>query len=350
VFELHDRGRFEVTAFSLGPDTQDAMRKRLERGFDRFIDVRERSDEQIAALARELKIDIAVDLGGFTSGARPGIFARRAAPLQVSYLGYLGTLGAPYMDYLIADPVLVPPEAQRHYCEKLLYLPSYQANDSQRRSAERPFSREELGLPSAGFVYCCFNGSYKLTPETFSGWMRILAQTPDSVLFLYADNATAEGNLRREAQRRGIDGRRLVFGGNLPMPEYLARYAAADLFLDTLPYNAGTTASDALWAGLPVLTRLGETFAGRVAGSVLTAAGLPELVATSQEDYERLAVDLARDRQRLAGLRRKLAEQRPRAALFDTPRFVANLETGYRHIQQRRLAGLPNEHVWVSAS
>jgi predicted O-linked N-acetylglucosamine transferase (SPINDLY family) len=291
-----------------------------------------------------------VDLGGFTDDARPGIFARRAAPLQVSYLGYLGTLGAPYMDYLIADATLVPAAARGFYAEKLLYLPSYQANDSQRPIAERTPSRAEVGLPEDGVVFCCFNANYKITPTTFDGWMRILAQVHGSSLLLLGGHPAAADNLRREAGARGIDPKRLVFGPPLPPAEYRARYRIADLFLDTLPYNAGTTASDALWAGTPVLTCPGEAFASRMAASLLESVGLPELIARDAADYERRAVKLAANPDQLAALKAKLAHQRRIAPLFDSVRFARTLEDGYTQIHDRHLAGLPPDHVEVADS
>jgi len=349
LFEIHDRERFELVAFSLGRDTQDALRLRMQRAFDRFIDVQGCSDRQIAKLSRELRIDIALDLAGFTAGGRPGVFALRAAPLQVSYLGYLGTIAAGFMDYLIADTTIIPQTHRKHYSEKIIYLPSYQANDSRRAIAPRVFSREELGLPAQGFVYCCFNGNYKITPDTFAGWMRILSVVEGSVLLLYRGSAAAERNLKTQASKAGIDADRLIFGGPLPHPEYLARYRAADLFLDTLPYNAGTTASDALWAGLPVLTRLGEAFAGRVAGSLLMAVGLPQLITHSQVEYEERALQLAKEPERLAQIRRQLAENRLRAPLFDTPRFARRLESAYTRIYERYQADLPPEHVFIEA-
>jgi predicted O-linked N-acetylglucosamine transferase (SPINDLY family) len=348
VFEGHDRTRYDVTAVSFGPDIRDELRQRLEGAFDRFIDVRDRSDREIVGLARELDIDIAVDLGGFTSYSRPNVFAGRAAPVQVSYLGYLGTMGAPFMDYLIADRTIVPERERRHYSEKILYLPSYQANASKRRIADRDFTREELGLPASGFVYCCFNNSYKIMPATFDVWMRILNKVPDSVLFLYSGHAEAERNLRREAQERGVDGARLVFGGRLEMPEYLARYRTADLFLDTLPYNAGTTASDALWAGLPVLTCLGESFSGRVAASVLNAVGMPELVTSTAAQYEQAATDLAADRQRILQIRRKLADNHSSALLFASAQLTRHLESAFAAIHARRHANLPPAHLEVT--
>jgi predicted O-linked N-acetylglucosamine transferase (SPINDLY family) len=344
VFERHDRSRFELTAFSFGPDTGDAMRRRVSAAFERFIDVRGRSAAEVARLARQLEIDIAVDLNGFTQGGQTNVFAFRAAPLQASYVGFLGTMGADYYDYLIADRAIVPEGARAQYSEKIACLPSYQANDSTRPVPERKFSREALGLPPTGFVYCCFNNNYKITPRTFDGWMRILAAVEGSVLFLYADNDLAPANLRKEASRRGVDPRRLVFGERLPLPDYLARYLAADLFLDTLPYNAGATASDALWSGLPVLTCLGESFAGRVGGSLLAAIGLPELAVPTQEAYEARAIALARDPAALAAIRQRLACNRLSTPLFDTAAFTRHLEAAFRAMHERHEAGLPPEH------
>jgi predicted O-linked N-acetylglucosamine transferase (SPINDLY family) len=347
LFETHDRSRFETTAFAFGPGSTDEMRTRLERAFDRFIDVSKHSDRDIARLARTLEVDIAVDLGGFTGDLRSKIFALRAAPLQVGYLGYLGTMGAPYIDYLIADAVIVPGESRQHYAEKILYLPSYQANDSKRRIADKFFTREELGLPASGFIYCCFNASYKITPGTFAGWMRILGQVPGSVLWLLGADPIVVGNLRAEARAHAVAPERLVFGGALPLPEYLARFRTADLFLDTLPYNAGTTASDALWAGLPVLTCAGETFAGRVAASLLTAIRVPELIAATQSHYEALAVELATRPARLAEIRQRVAEHRLTTPLFDTRLFTHHLEAAYTKIYERHRANMPAAHLHV---
>ena len=238
LFELHNREQFEIIAFSFSLNSQDSMTQRLQKGFDQFIDVSEKSDTQIALLAREMEIDIAVDLGGFTGGSRVGIFAIRAAPIQISYIGYLGTMGAGYFDYLVADPLLIPQDKQKYYSEKIVYLPSYQVNDSQREVSEKIFTRKEVGLPENAFVFCCFNNIYKITQITFDSWMQILNEVDDSVLLLLDANETATKNLKKEAVSRGVDASRLVFGKHLPLPEYLARYRIADLFLDTLPYNA----------------------------------------------------------------------------------------------------------------
>jgi predicted O-linked N-acetylglucosamine transferase (SPINDLY family) len=345
LIELHDRSRFEIIAFAFGPRTEDELRQRLIRAFDKFIDVQEKSPGEIASLARSLDVDIAVDLGGYSYNSRPNIFAHRAAPLQVSYLGYLGTMGASYIDYIIADRTIITPNTEGYFTEKIIYLPdTFQVND-RKRHIDEVFTREDLGLPPSGFVFCCFNTSYKIVPSTFAGWMRILNKVPGSVLLLYAGHKIVEVNLRAHAARQGIDPQRLIFGKFLPPPKYLARYRAAGLLLDTLPYNGGTTASDALWAGLPVLTLSGESFASRVAASLLKAIGLPELITSTQQRYEELAIELASNPQRLTQIRTKLRDNRLTSPLFDTPRFARNLEAAYTAIQSRYQAGLPPDHM-----
>jgi protein O-GlcNAc transferase len=349
LFETHDRSKFELSAFSFGPDTQDKMRLRMEGAFNRFIDLRTASDQDIALHARSMEIDIAIDLGGLTHGGRPGIFATRAAPLQVSYLGYSGTMGAEYIDYLVADPTVIPESSRCHYSEKIIYLPhSYLVNDSKRNIADRVFTRQELELPQTGFVFCCFNGSYKITPDTFDGWMRILRRVENSVLWLSEGNSATAGNLRKEAVQRGVNAERLIFAKPVAsLAEHLARQRAADLFLDTLPYNAHTTASDALWAGLPVLTCMGDAFAGRVAASLLNAIGLPELIAPTRAQFEDLAVELACNSHRLAAIKQKLADNRLTTPLFDTQLFTKNLESAFTEIYERYQADLPTEHILV---
>ena len=343
LFESHDKSKFELTAFSFGPHTTDEIRLRVSKAFDSFLDVQNQSDEQVVQLARQMELDIAVDLGGYTGNSRPGIFAMRAAPIQVSYIGYLGTMGADFIDYLIADPVIIPESARQFYNEKIAYLPSYQVNDSKRRIADITFTRKELGLPDGGFVFCCFNNTYKITPNTFDSWMRILKAVAGSVLFLYAENDQASINLKKEAELRGVSAERLIFGKRLPVPEYLARYRSADLFLDTLPYNAGTTASDALWAGLPLLTCTGEAFASRVAASLLSAIGLPELITVNSVDYESLAIELAKNPIKLKAIKEKLALNRHTTPLFDTPRFTRSIEAAYRTMYGRFQADMPVE-------
>jgi predicted O-linked N-acetylglucosamine transferase (SPINDLY family) len=339
-FERHDSTRFETIAISFGPDRQDGMRQRLRQAFGQFIDVRGHSDAEVAQLLRSLEVDIAVDLKGYTQDCRTGILARRCAPVQVNYLGFPGTMGAPYIDYIVGDATVTPPGCERFYTEHIVRLPhSYQVNDRQRAIAAQTPTRQQQGLPDEGFVFACFNNNYKITPEVFGIWMRLLAQVQGSVLWLLADNDAAPAHLRSEAAARGIDSRRLVFAPRAPLPEHLARHRLADLFLDTLPCNAHTTASDALWAGLPVLTCLGSTFAGRVAASLLTAVGLPELITTSLADYEALALQLATDADRLPALRQKLLAQRLECPLFDTAAFVRSMERAYEEMVRRARAG-----------
>jgi predicted O-linked N-acetylglucosamine transferase (SPINDLY family) len=266
----------------------------------------------------------------------------------VNYLGYPGTMGAEYIDYIIADRIVIPEDQHEFYSEKIAYLPnSYQVNDAKRSIADRAFTRTELGLPLTGFVYCCFNNNYKITPRVFDCWMRILKQVEGSVLWLLEDNAKAASNLRKEAVARGVDAERLIFANRMPLPDHLARHRLADLFLDTLPCNAHTTASDALWAGLPVLTCLGETFAGRVAASLLNAIGLPELISATLETYEQMAIDLARHPEKLAVIKRKLAGNRLTTPLFDTKRFTKHIEAAYTAMYERHQAGLPPDHIVI---
>jgi protein O-GlcNAc transferase len=339
LFEQHDRTRFEWWAFSFGPASDDPIRRRLEAAFDHFIDVRGQSDAAVAQLARSLEIDIAVDLKGFTQDQRAGIFAQRTAPVQVNYLGYPGSMGLPEMDYLLADPEVLPDDLKPACSEQVVRLPHcYQPNDRQRRAAATP-TRASQGLPEAGVVFCSFNNNYKITPEVFGLWMDILREVPGSVLWLYLRHAAAQDRLRREAQQRGVDPQRLVFATTLPHAEHLARYPLADLFLDTHPYNAHTTASDALWMGLPVLTRRGRSFASRVAGSLLHAVELPELVTDTPEAYRALAVALARQPERLARMRAHLLSQREHLPLFDTPRLARAIEQAYTHMHRIQQAG-----------
>ena len=340
LFERHDREKFRISAISFGPEADDPVRARLAAAFDDFIDVRRKSDFEATRIVRALGVDIAVDLKGFTAGNRAGILALRPAPVQVSYLGYPGTMGADYIDYLVADAVVVPPGDHGSYSEKIVTLPgSYQVNDSLREISQRPLTRGEFGLPAQGFVFCCFNNNYKITPGVFQLWMRLLKRVPGSVLWLLEDNADASRNLRSEANRAGIAPERLVFAARMPVHEHLARQRLADLFLDTLPCNAHTTASDALWAGLPVLTCLGGSFAGRVAGSLLRALQMPELVVDDMDQYQALALELATEPRKFAAIRERLAKQRLSAPLFDTDRFRQDLETAYQGMWQRHVRG-----------
>jgi predicted O-linked N-acetylglucosamine transferase (SPINDLY family) len=336
MFERHDRDRFETIAFSFGPERSDEWRGRAKEAFDRFIDVRFMPDVQVAELARRLEIDIAVDLMGFTQDSRPGIFAARAAPIQASYMGYPGTMGAPFIDYIIADRVIVPDADRRSYAESVVRLPGcYMANCKTRRVAEAKVERSDVGLPETGFVFCSFNNSYKLTPTLFDIWMRLLGRVDGSVLWLWVDDPGARENLRAAASRRGVDPARVVFAAFAPVEEHLGRLPLADLFLDTLPCNAHTTAADALRMGVPVLTCAGQSFAGRVAASVLAAVGLPELVTANLEDYETLAADLATRPGALARLKGKLAANLPTCALFDAERFTRGMERAFIAIYER---------------
>ena len=342
LFELHDREKFELIAFSFGPEYQDVMRERVVAAFDQFHDVFHLSSDEIVRKARELEIDIAVDLKGYTQDARPTIFISQVAPIQVSYLGYPGTLGFDRMHYLIADATVIPAGAEKHYVEQIVYLPdSYQVNDARRHVDEHIFSRHELGLPEKGVVYCCFNNSHKINPKTFTIWMRVLKAVDGSVLWLLADDPTIIDNLRREASIRGVDPDRLVFANRLPLELHLSRHRAADLLLDTLPYNAHTTASDALWVGLPVLTCCGQGFCGRVAASLLNAIGLPELVTETSESYEALAIELGREPKLLNGFRQKLAKNRLTTPLFNSQRFTRNLEWAYLEMMRRHRTKQP---------
>jgi predicted O-linked N-acetylglucosamine transferase (SPINDLY family) len=340
VFENHDRSRFEITGFYDG-NRHDAMTDRLKAAFDRFIDISQLSDPQVVELARNLEIDIAVDLAGYTGDSRTGVFARRLAPLQVSYLGYAGTMAADYIDYMFADRVLIPESSRAYYTENMAFLPnSFQANDNTRAIADTGFTRQQFGLPEKAFVYCCFNNSYKITPDMFQRWLRILAAVTNSVLWLPVDNATATANLKAAAAATGIDPERLIFAPRMDRPEdHLARLKLADLFLDTSPYNAHTTASDALWAGLPLLTWPGASYASRVSASLLSALQLPELIVASAVDYEALAIELALKPEKLATIRARLQQHRLTTPLFDTGLFTGHLEAAFSEMYSLRVAG-----------
>ena len=326
MYELHDRTHFEVYGYCWSPEDGSDLRARVIKAMDHFIRIDQMSDEAAARLMREHEIDILIDLQGQTAGARANLLAYRPAPIQITYLGLPATTGLPSIDYVIADKFLIPEELAHLYSEKPLYMPDiYQVSDRKRPVGNTP-SRASLGLPEGAFVFCSLNNTYKYTPEMFDVWMRILKRAPKSVLLLLADNPWAETNLRREAEVRGIDKTRLHFAQRVLPHDYLARYGAVDLFLDTFPFNAGTTANDALWMGLPVVTYTGRSFASRMAGALLTAAGLPELITYNLQDYEEKAVALANDRVELERIKNHLAKQKAEGTLFDTPRFVKNLE------------------------
>lgn len=327
LFERHDRNRFEVTGVAFGPDDNSAMRARLEKAFDRLEDARGKSDAEVAQWMRAREIDIAVDLNGHTHGARPGILAHRPAPVQVNYLVYPGTIGAPFIDYILADRIVLPIDQQPFFREKIIHLPDcYQANDATRILPPAPI-RGQTGLPAEGFVFCCLNNGWKITRPIFDIWIRLLNQIENSVLWLL-DGPHAP-NLRREAQTRGIDPSRLIFAPKVTPDAHLARHQLADLFLDTLPYGAHTSSSDALYAGLPVVTCYGKAFPGRVAASLLKAIDMPELVATNLAGYERLALDLATNPALLQATKQKLARNRLTTPLYDSERFRRNIEAAY---------------------
>jgi len=346
LFELHDRKRFQIIGFSFGPAIADAMRARVTAAFDEFIDIQQMSDDEVIALARKREIDIAVDLKGFTQGNRIAIFAGRAAPIQVNYLGYPGTMAAEFIDYLLADKILIPESLRSGYTEKIAYLPnSYQINDRQRQIGERKFTRAETGLPEDAIVYCCFNSNYKITPIVFSAWMRILESVPHGVLWLLRDSVAVEVNLKREARNRGIDPDRLIFASLMPLSDHLARHQLADLFLDTLPCNAHTTASDALWTGLPILTCVGATFASRVAASLLNAVDLQELVVETMDEYVKQAVSLGSSPDRLRMIRNALLDRRLSVPLFDSEQTTRSIEKAYGLMYDRYCSGLLPEDI-----
>ncbi len=346
LFEHHDRARYDIFAYSYGENDKSAMRTRIERAFGgNFVEAREMATEALAQRIRDDAIDVLIDLKGYTLYARNEVFAYRAAPIQVNFLGFPGSLGSEHYDYIIGDPVVTPVEHADGYAEKIAQLPHcYQPNDRQRPIGA-PVSRADCGLPSAAFVFCCLNANYKITPQVFDRWCSLLRQVDDAVLWLFVANSQARKNLLAEAQLRGIDPQRMFWATSQPMPQHLARMQVADLFLDTLPVNAHTTASDALWAGLPVLTILGESFASRVAASILVAAGLSELVARDLDEYERIALDLARDRKRLIALRNRLASGRDTCALFDSARYTTELEALLGRMVERYDLGFRPDHL-----
>jgi len=347
LYEVHNRDHFEIHAFSFGPDTKDEMNLRVKAGVDHFHNVRSMSHQEITILARSFEIDIAVDLAGFTADSAINVFAMSAAPIQLSYIGYLGTMAADYYDYLIADSVMIPKESQKYYAEKIVYLPSFQVNDSKDLPPEITLTRKEVGLPEDGFVFCCFNNTYKFTPTVFDSWARILDKVKGSVLIIFSNNDLSKLNLSKEIKLRGIKAERLIFGESIPKPEYLARYRTADLFLDTHPYNAGTTASDALKMGIPMLTMIGQSYQARMGASIVNALNLPELITNTPEEYEALAIELATHPEKLKAIKEKLASNLSTAPLFDTKRFTKNLESAYTQMYERNQKGLEPDHIYV---
>jgi protein O-GlcNAc transferase len=349
LYELHNRSQFEIYAFSFGPDTQDVMNLRIKAGVDNFYDVRDMSYKDIALLSRSLEIDIAIDLGGFSANNRLEIFAITAAPIQINYLAYPGTMGADFYDYIVADETLIPEAQKSNYAENIIYLPScYMPQDNSRQISDKPLKRQDFNLPEDGFVFCCFNNSYKITPKEFDIWMRLLSKVDGSILWLIKANKSSVDNLKSEAEKRGVKADRLIFADKLTIEEHLARQRLADLFLDTFNFNAHTTASDALWVGLPIVTKIGKGFAARVAASLLTSIEVPELITTSEKEYEALALDLATNPEKLLLIKNKLADKRSTAPLFDTETYTKNLEKAYIRAHERYSSGLPSKEFKVS--
>jgi len=327
IIEKHNRDQFKIYGYSIIKTNKDSISQRLINAFDEFRDVSQINDKDVALLARKDEIDIAIDLNGYTKNSRTGIFSYRAAPIQINYLGYPGTLGASCIDYILADPLVIPPKSRNYYSEKIIYMPhSYQPNDNTRIISQKKITRLDMGLPENNFVFCCFNNSYKITSEEFDIWMRIMKNAKDSVLWLFKSNKWAENNLKKEAEKRDVSPSRIIFAENLPQEEHLGRHKLADLFIDTFNYNAHTTTSDALWAGLPVVTKMGNSFAARVAGSLLHAIECPELVTYTKEKYEALIIELANNPIKLLKIREKLANNRLSKPLFNTELYTVNFE------------------------
>jgi predicted O-linked N-acetylglucosamine transferase (SPINDLY family) len=340
VLEQHNRDQFEVFGYSVHGNKKSEMRQRLEKSFDSFSDLQSMSDRDIALQARQDEIDIAVNLNGYTGRARTGIFAYRAAPIQINYLGYPGTMGSNFMDYIVADRFLIPAEHQKYFNEKKLYLPNtYLPTDNSREISQKPMNRSDIGLPDDAFVFCCFNNNYKISPNEFDIWMRLLSKVKNSVLWLRQSNQFSNINIKKEAIKRNVDPSRIVFAGKVPMDEHLARQRFADLFVDTFAFNAHTTAAEALWTGLPVVTKVGLGFAARVAGSLLNAVGLPELITETEQDYEVLILELASNPTKLARIKEKLANNRLTQPLFNTELYTKHLENGYQQAYQNYFNG-----------
>ncbi|QWE25215.1 tetratricopeptide repeat protein [Polynucleobacter sp. AP-Elch-400A-B2] len=350
ILRSHDRSQFEVYGLSYGPENNDSTKQYISTVFDKFIEVASMSDEQIVQLSKDLGIDIAIDLCGHTQYARTGVFMTRCAPVQINYLVYPGTIGSNAVDYIMGDTTVIHEENQEFFSEKKIYLPRcYVTHDSKNIIPESKLSRRDFGLANNAFIFCCFNSPFKILPKTFDIWMRILKSVEGSMLWLLLDNPFAVSNLLKEAQFRGVDPSRLVFAKRMDLDQHLARHRLADLFLDTLPYNAHTTANDSLWSGLPVLTLIGQSFASRVAASLLKAIELPELICHTQAEYEIKAIELALNPQKLADLKRRLASNKSKTPLFDGPQITRNIESAYLRVYKRYQEGLVPEDVFVSA-
>ena len=348
LFELHDKSTFEIFGFSFGPEKNDKTDQRIFNVFDKFINVNFKSDSEIAKLSRNLNINIAIDLMCFTQHNRFGIFVEKCAPIQINFLGYPGTSGSECIDYILADKTIIPEKFKKYYSEKIIYMPdSYKLDHPTRKVSDKIFIREELGLPKNGFVFCCFNKTYKITPNVFDIWMKILKQVKGSVLWLLEDNMTATSNLKLEANKRGVDAKRIIFAKRMKMSDHLARHKVADLFIDTFPYNAHTTASDGLWVGLPFLTFVGNTFASRVGASMLNAIGLPELITHSENEYKNKAIELATNSILLKKIKKKLERNKLYKPLFDAKLFTKNVESAYKKIYKKYDSNIPTENIEI---
>ena len=350
LFKCHDKLKFEIIGFSFIPGKPDFMHNEIKKKFDQFFDVSLKNDKEIAQLSKDMNIDIAVDLMGFTTNSRMGIFKESCAPIKINFLGYPGTLGTNHYDYIIADKILIPQKYQKDYSEKIIYLPdSYKLDHSVRKISDKIFTKEELGLPKNSFVFCCFNNNFKITPNVFNIWMNILKNVKDSVLWLMIkkDNQTAKNHLKKEALKKGIESDRLIFANRMPLSDHLARLKLADLFIDTMPYNAHTTACDALWAGLPVITLCGETFASRVGASQLNAVELNELITLTDKEFEDLAIELANNPKKLQQIKNKLNNNKISKPLFNTKLFTKNIEKAYSIIYEEYLKKLPTKNIEI---
>ncbi len=351
MFELHDKSKFELIGFSFGRDKKDEMYNRISSTFDEFYNVHSKTDRDIAELSRELKIDIAIDMTGLSNYHRPCIFAERCAPIQIIFLGYPGTTGSDFIDYIIADKIIIPKEKQEYYTEKIIYLPdTWLVNDYNytKKMSNINFSREELGLPKDSFVFSAFCQTWKITPDVFDIWMNILKGVNKSVLWLLEDNNFSKKNIKIEANKRGVDSNRIIFGKEMNLPDHLARNKLSDLLIDTFPYTAHKTCSDALWAGVPAITRKGQSFASRVAASILNAIDLPELITHNEKEYEKLAIELGNNTEKLKQIKQKLEKNKNNKPLFNTELFTKNIEKAYQKVHQKYLDGKPCENIEVN--
>ena len=345
---MHNRDEFEVVGFSLIQNKSDEIKERIIKSFDKFIDVSTKSEKEIAKISRDLDIDIAVDLMGYTKSNRFEIFIENCAPIQINFLGYPGTLGSDCIDYIIADKTLISKEDEKHYSEKIIYLhDTYQSNDSKRIISEKKFFRKDFNLPDDKFIFCCFNKKYKIDPNIFEIWMNILKKVNNSVLWLLDDENESTTNLIYETKLRNVDPKRIIFSKKIPTHEHLARHSLADLFLDTFPYGAHTTASDALWSGLPVITKKGNSFASRVASSLLKAISMDELITSNDQEYQDLAVRLATDKKQLNLIKDKLSKNIKTKPLFNTALFTSNLEKAYKLAYKKFAKNLPAENIEI---